>query len=343
MPKHWDKQNVFASIAGLADQLKDGWRQAQAIVVPASYRRIERLVICGMGGSILGGRIIQSVYGQDLACPLTLVDDYRLPAWVNSTTLVICSSYSGSTEETLINCRQALKQRAKVMVIAAAGTLLTIARRHQLPVYQIIPRYNPSCQPRLAIGYSIVGQLVLCHQAGLLPFNGAEIQSISQALARVKPAAAARLARKFADKQLILVAGEHLTGAVHAVKNQLNETAKHLAHRYDLPELNHHLMEGLRFPPTNPATLLVWFFDSPGYSPRLRQRLSLTRTVVSKNQLPVATWLAAAPTKLGQALELIQFGAYVSFYLSRLHRLDPAAIPWVNYFKQQLGPLQFDY
>ena len=117
----------------------------------------------------------------------------------------------------------------------------------------------------------------------------------------------------------------------------MNENAKHLSHRHDLPELNHHLMEGLRFPESNPETTLFWFIDSTLYSARLRQRLKLTQEVVAKNNLSGVVWQATAKTKLAQAFELIQFGAYVNFYLSQLHQVDPAPIPWVDYFKEKLG------
>ena len=133
------------------------------------------------------------------------------------------------------------------------------------------------------------------------------------------------------------MAARRLMGSAHTMKNQMNENAKNFSALFDLPELNHHLMEGLRFPESNPATTMFWFIDSALYSPRLRQRLALTKEVVEKNQLTAEVWAATAATKLAQAFELIQFGAYISFYLSQLHQLDPAPIPWVDYFKEKLG------
>lgn len=293
--------------------------------------------MAGMGGSLLGAKIIESVFGKDLTYPLVLVNDYDLPGWVDKTTLVICSSYSGSTEETLRNAGQALKKKAKLMVITAGGQLLDLAKSNNLPCYQINPMYNPSKQPRMAIGYSVIGQLVLCQKAGLLNLNQNMINELVEAMKQVKPETAEALAKQLIDKQVIFTAAEHLTGPVHTVKNQMNENAKHLSHRHDLPELNHHLMEGLRFPESNPATTMFWFVNSELYSSRLQQRLKLTQEVVAKNNLTSVVWQAAAKTKLAQAFELIQFGAYFNFYLSQLHGVDPAPIPWVDYFKEKLG------
>ena len=332
-----DKSHVFASVVDLSKQVEDAWEEAQKVTVPENYKQINKVVMTGMGGSLLGAKIIDSVFGKDLAHPLILVNDYNLPGWVDETTLVICSSYSGSTEETLSNAEQALKKKAKLMIITSGGQLLDVAKANNLPGYQINPVYNPSQQPRMAIGYSVIGQLVLCQKAGLLNLTQNMINELVEAMKQVKPEAAEVLAKQLVDKQVIFTAAEHLTGPVHTVKNQMNENAKHLSHRHDLPELNHHLMEGLRFPESNPATTMFWFIDSPLYSARMRQRLKLTQEVVTKNNLTNVVWQATAKTKLAQAFELIQFGAYVNFYLSQLHGIDPAPIPWVNYFKEKLG------
>ncbi len=189
----------------------------------------------------------------------------------------------------------------------------------------------------MAIGYSVIGQFVLCQKAGLLTLSQADITELVEAMKQIQPESGQVFAKQLEMKQVILVAAEHLTGAVHTVKNQMNENAKHLAHRYDLPELNHHLMEGLRFPVSNPATTMFWFINSLLYSERLQQRLKLTQEVVEKNNLTSIIWQATAKSKLAQTFELIQFGAYVNFYLSQLHGLDPAAIPWVDYFKKHLS------
>lgn len=339
IPTRWDKQNVFGSVNQLADQFKDGWSEAQKVSLPDEYKKIDRVIMSGMGGSLLGARVIDSVYGQNLKFPLILVNDYHLPSWVDEKTLVITASYSGSTEEILTNAREALAKNARLMVIAAGGELLQLAQNNHLPYYQIVPRFNPSNQPRMAIGYMVAAELALTVNAGLIGVNEAEIGQAAMAMKAVctDSSAAEALAAKLADKQIILTAAEHLTGPVHVVKNQINENSKHLCFRHDLPELNHHLMEGLSWPKTNPQTIAFWLFDSPLYSSRMRRRLMLTKEVVEKNQISAEVWTAKAQTKLGQALELIQFGAFVAFYLSQLHELDPAPIPWVDYFKQKLS------
>lgn len=332
-----DKSNVFGSVVDLPKQVEHAFQAAQAVLVPENYRQINKIILAGMGGSLLGARIIESVFAPDLAYPLILVNDYNLPGWVDEKTLVICSSYSGNTEESLSNVAQALKNKAKIIIITAGGPLLDIAKSNNLPVYQIIPTFNPSQQPRMAVGYSAIGQLVLCQKAGLLTLTSENIKELVSAMKNIKPESAQTFAENLVAKQVIFTAAEHLTGPAHTVKNQMNECAKHLSHRHDLPELNHHLMEGLRFPASNPQTTVFWFINSSLYSDKLQKRLKLTQEVVEKNNISSLVWQATAKTKLAQAFELIQFGSYVNFYLSQLHHLDPADIPWVDYFKIKLN------
>jgi glucose/mannose-6-phosphate isomerase len=230
--------------------------------------------------------------------------------------------------------------------VTAGGKLFELAQANSLPVYKIDPVYNPSGQPRMAVGYSVFGELVLASKVGLLKIDQSEVDTVVKTMEAVvnankdeidvKNNPAKQLAEKIKDKQVIFAAGGHLAGPGHTLKNQMNENAKHLSHRHDLPELNHHLMEGLRFPESNPQSVMFWFISSNLYSDRLKQRVQLTQEVVAKNNIDAFTSTATAPTKLSQAFELIQFGAFVNFYLSQLHGIDPAPIPWVDYFKSHL-------
>ena len=117
----------------------------------------------------------------------------------------------------------------------------------------------------------------------------------------------------------------------------MNENAKNFSAIFDLPELNHHLMEGLAHPAANAQNLFFVLLDSPLYEPRIRQRLKITETVIRKNQVDSYTLMAQGESEIAQAFGVIQFGSLVNFYLSQLYELDPSPIPWVDYFKVQLG------
>ena len=147
---------------------------------------------------------------------------------------------------------------------------------------------------------------------------------------------AKKLAIAFSAKIVNLVASEFLEGAVHAVRNPLNETGKHFAQYSIIPELNHHLLEGLKFPGSLADTLLFAFINSRFYSEKISRRISLTQEVVRQNGIETLIIDLTADSSFEQVFELIQLMTYVSFYLAIYHNVDPAPVPWVDYFKRRL-------
>ena len=142
--------------------------------------------MCGMGGSGLGARIIDSVYSESLNMPLVRINDYHLPGFADEKTLLICSSYSGETEESIACFDEGIEKDCKLMAIAAGGSLIDQAKRHKVPFYQIDPKYNPSKQPRMAIGYSIIGQLLLASKAGLFKLEKEDVLTMIDSMKSVQ-------------------------------------------------------------------------------------------------------------------------------------------------------------
>lgn len=340
-----DKSNVLGSVESLPDQCLHAWEDASRVEVPDYYKDIQNIVMCGMGGSGLGARVIESVYGANITMPLVRIHDYHLPGFTGIHTLVICSSYSGNTEETVQNAQEAVERQAKWMAIGTGNSLIDLANEHGVPYYKIDPKNNPSNQPRMAIGYSIVGQLVLASKIGLFNLTKEEVDQVASSMrevinankVEVETAEAKTLAGKMKDKIVIYFSSEHLVGSTHTINNQLNENAKNLSADHPIPELNHHLMEGLVHPAENPDDVLVVLINSDLYSDRLKQRYAITKQVVEKIGITSFEVNLKTSTKLTQAFELIQFGAYANFYLAMLYGIDPAPIPWVDYFKERLG------
>lgn len=345
--KKIDRSGVHQSIENLDEQCWDAWQAVHKISIPQDYQHFTNVIVCGMGGSALGPHVIQRLFADQLSIPLVIVRDYHLPKFANQNSLVILSSYSGNTEETISCALEALKLGLKSFVIASGGKLQEIAAQNNLPYYLINPVYNPCGQPRMAIGYSIFGQLALFKLLALIQLNEEDVKATIQFIKEKqnkfsleKPSSendAKSLAQKIENKIIVLVAAQHLVGAVHVFNNQMNENGKHFSEIRSLPELNHHLMEGLTFPKSNPQNLHFVFIDSPFYSPRLRQRINLTQEVVNKNKVVTSTIsISAAKNNLQEAFGLITFGAFVSFYTAMIHQIDPAPIPWVEYFKKSL-------
>lgn len=345
--KNLDKENVLDSVDALPKQCLHAWEDNEKLDVPSSYHNINKIVMTGMGGSGLGARVIESVFANKLKYPLIRINDYDLPKYVDEKTLVICSSFSGTTEETVQNAHQAQEAHAKWMAVGTGGELIDFAKEQKAPYYQIIPTYNPSKQPRMALGYSIIGQLAMASKVGITNITKQDIVSLAKemdvvikatnVLVPVEKNPAKELAKKFYGKKVIFVAARHLLAAAHCIKNQMNENAKNFATIFDIPELNHHLMEGLRFPESNQKDMLFLFVSSNLYPDRIQQRFTITQNIVKENKIQYATWQAKSANLLSQAFEFIQFGSYANFYLAMLNGINPAPIPYVDRFKVDLG------
>lgn len=334
--KKLDKSNLLSSIELLDKQCAAAWRDVKKIKIPKNYRRVENIIVSGMGGSALGAHLIGALFADQLRRPLEIVRGYTLPTYVGPKTLLILSSYSGNTEETLAAAHEGQKRKAKILGLSTGGALAIFLRRNNYPAYIFKPTYNPSNQPRMGLGYSIFGQLGFLAKCGAIKINEQEIKKIIATLAS-KPRSAEKISDALKNKIPIIVASEFLLGNGHIMANQINENAKCFAMYFELPELNHHLMEGLKNPVANKKNLIFFLLNSDLYLPRNQKRYKILKIVLAKNKINFVEYRPAAKTKLLQVFEMLSLGSYLSFYLAMSYNLDPAPVPWVNFFKKELG------
>ncbi|MCL4339135.1 SIS domain-containing protein [Patescibacteria group bacterium] len=342
-----DKGQSSLSIDYLADQCQSGWEEAKKISLPMDYSQVKSVLFCGMGGSAYGARIIKSAFSDILKIPVDLVGDYHLPLYVDKEVLIITASYSGGTEETISCAKEAIRIGAKIIGISSGGALCQILKDAGKPFYAFNPKFNPSNQPRLGQGYMLMGQMGILRKLDILQTEDSEVKEVIKFLRSntVKFSVntpsdeniAKKKARLYQNRIINIIGGEFLEGAIHAIRNPFHETGKHFANYFVLPELNHHLMEGLSYPAGNKENLLFLFIDSDLYSDKIRKRVELTKEVVDKNDIPTDSIKLSSGTKIGQVFELIQLGSYTTFYLAMLHGINPVLIPWVDYFKKQLS------
>jgi glucose/mannose-6-phosphate isomerase len=342
-----DKANVLGSIEALADQVKHAWQSTQALNFSVDTARVQNVVVTGMGGSGLGPDIFKHLFADTLSVPFEIYNGYQLPAYVSEHSLVVLSSYSGGTEET-VSCAKAVKATgAQVLVITSGGELGKIAAAENYPAYIIDPVHNPSGQPRMAIGYAVFGLIGLLGKAGLVKITDEQVAEIITTIIstseKLGPETLAQenqaklLAFNCVERRPILVGSEFLVGAVHTATNQFNENAKIYADFKVLPEINHHLLEGLRFPKSNAGSHYFIFFNSKLLQARNQKRLQLSQQVMEKNGMDAITVDLTADTKFAQVFELLTLMSYTNFYVSMLEGIDPGPIPTVDWFKEQLG------
>ncbi len=344
--KTLDESNMAGSVESLAQQIQHAWEDTRSLSF-SPRAEIRNVVVAGMGGSALGADVIRHVFKDQLSVPFEITRDYTLPTYVDAHSLVVLASYSGTTEETLSCAEQAITAQAQIMVISSGGALIELAEKNGYTHYTINPTHNPSGQPRAAIGYAITGTIALLNTAGIINVSQEDIDTViatvtetTQECAIENPAdgnPAKLLAYHIVDKRPIIVAADFLEGAAHVSANTTNENAKAFADYKVIPEINHHLMEGLRFPGTNSGTHLFVFVMSLLYHERNRIRVELTQEIVEENEIETMQLPLKGLTKLAQAFELITIFAHASFYLSLLEEINPTPIPFVDKFKVELG------
>lgn len=328
-----DPKNVFASTELFVSQCRQILQDVQKLSFPKIS--VDHVIVCGMGGSAYGAYVAQSLFKDVLKIPVYANNDYHLPGFATKQSLIILSSYSGDTEEVLSSAKEAKEKGFQITGMTTGGKLAEELKQQNLPFLFINPVHNPSSQPRLGTGYMVFGFLLLLERLGLVSLPEAlnAINEVEKNNKDIKSQAKS-MAEKLVDTLPLIFSAELLIGNAHILRNQFNETAKVLAMFEDIPELNHHLMEGLVNP--KDKKIAAVFLESSFYSEVIKKRVELTQDVVTKNNGVVLSFNAVGTTKLAQALSTLSFGGYLSVYLSFLYGQDPSLIPWVDYFKQHL-------
>lgn len=338
-----DSTRVLDSIFYISDQMREVIEVVQGNKFSLPYTGITEVVVLGMGGSALAADVLRYLFADTLPFSLTVENGYHVPAFASARTLIVLSSYSGTTEEVLAAYREAKQRGLPHVVVTSGGNLARLAKKDQAPLLQFPTTKNPSGQPRVGLGHGIAALWLIFNGISEIPGFGDFLYGMQVGTARYgKEIPEARnLAKQFArtlkDRVPVLVASEHLRGVLHVFQNQLHETSKQFAVRFELPELNHHLMEGLTYPRAHGSKLHFLLISSRKYDKRISARYPLTEKVLRKQHLASSTFAPFGKTEAWEAGDLLAFGSYVSFYLAMLHGEDPAFIPWVKWFKAQMG------
>lgn len=345
--KKLDKSNVAESIAKFPDQIEQAWNEASKVKFPDSYKEIKNLVIVGMGGSALGPELLSYLYKDKLEIPLLVVHDYNLPNFVDENSLVILSSYSGTTEEVLNAAEQTIVKKCKVAGITEGRELGKFLDKNSLPYYKIKADSNPSEQPRLGLGYSVAGILGMFNSLGLIVVDDKEKEEVIASTKNVNsqfiPSKSIsnnftkELATKLKGSSVGVIAAEFLSTNAHIFANQLNETSKTFSSYYLLSELNHHLLEGFNKPEDLRKNLKIVILLSDQYSDKLKKRVKITTDVIEKQKVETFIVKFEEGSRLNQVLEAILVSSWTTFYLGILNGFDPSGVPWVDYFKEQLA------
>jgi glucose/mannose-6-phosphate isomerase len=326
------------------DALGIAEKQYQQLSVEFNFQvephNISNVIIAGMGGSALAGLIAQ--IWLNLHVPLEIVRNYSLPQYVSADTLVIVSSYSGNTEETISALDQAEHNGAIIVVIASGGQLEAIARQKNYPLLLIPQGY----QPRHATLYNLKalatifdGYKLSENAVGSL-MNQADFIKLSTSKLRpdiaVKDNPAKTIALELIGKSIVIYSGPLMSPAAYKWKINFNENAKHIAWYNQLPEFNHNEFLGWTKQPVDKPYAVV-DLRSHLEHPRVQERFELTQRLLSGMRPDPIVVEAEGDDLLAQLLWLVTLGDFTSLYLALLNGLNPTPVEMIERFKNALS------
>jgi len=341
--KQYDPEDMLARIHELPGQCRQAWQAATSFSLPADYANVNKVVILGMGGSAIGGDLVRSLATAEAKLPVSVHRDYGLPAFVDDKTLVIASSYSGNTEETLASFEQALKTGSKKLAITTGGKLKAMAEERNIPVFLITYK----AQPRAALGFSFLPTLCFLQNLGFLSDKSADVtetvqvlEALSQKINEGVPLSrnpAKQLAERLYGCLPVIYGAGILAEAAHRWKTQVNENSKAWAFYEVFPELNHNATVGYQFPEELASKIKVILLRAPSLNQRVQLRYKVTCELLDRAGVSYEFVDSEGSSLLSQMMSLVLFGDYASYYLAILYRIDPAPVEVINYLKEQLS------
>jgi glucose/mannose-6-phosphate isomerase len=341
--KQLDPEDMLARLHEMPFLCQQAWQMATEFKLPADYADIDKLVILGMGGSAIGGDLINSLAVSEAKLPIVVCRDYQLPTFVDAKSLVLASSYSGNTEETLSSFTQALKTPAKKLVITTGGKLKSIAQENGIPVFS----FDYRAQPRAALPFSLMPILCLLHKLGFIGDKSADVAETVEVLKQLtmqlnETVASAQnpakqLAMKLYDHLPVIYGGDIVAEVAHRWKTQFNENAKAWAFHEIFPELNHNAVVGYQFPSELATKIVVVLLNSSLLPKRIQLRYRITGELLSKARVSYQTVDGWGKSPLSQIMSLVLFGDYTSYYLAMLYQIDPSPVKAIDFLKKQLA------
>ncbi|HEY7256115.1 MAG TPA: bifunctional phosphoglucose/phosphomannose isomerase [Solirubrobacterales bacterium] len=326
---------MLDDVLAIPEHLRDAlWRVESARISPADS---QGLLVCGMGGSAIGGDLAAAALGDRLTGPLLTVREYSLPSWAGDGWTVLCSSYSGDTEETLACFESAGAAGARRIVASTGGRLVELARPADVPVIGL-PGLLPA--PRVGVAYMLVCAAEVAALAGVAPRIAGEIEAAASLLA----AGADDLRRRASEVAAALagtlpvVYGAGLTTPVaQRWKTQINENAKLPSFFVELPEADHNDICGWDGVPATGARAAAVMIEEPGQHPRMGRRFELTAAAIEAAGAPAIRIEAAGESRCERLLWALMLGDLVSLELAAARGVDPLPIEAIDRLKGALG------
>ena len=323
-------------VAAKIQQIKEAEEIGRGIEFTPAKNSINKILCCGLGGSGIGGAIVSQLLKDELKVPFVCVNDYNVPAFVDANTLIIASSYSGNTEETIAAVEEGIKEGAEICVITSGGKLADMAKSNGWN-HVLVPGGE---QPRAMLVYSIVQQLFMLNLYGLC--SDKHLKGLSSAATLIEQnenaiqEEAKALAGKLHNHTAIIYADSSFGGLATRVKQQINENSKELCWDHVLPEMTHNELVGWAGGKSNFAPLyLASSFDHP----RTTHRWRISKEIIGKYTSNINEIHAKGDSKIEQLLYLIHITDWLSVFWAEIKAIDPDEVEVISYLKGEMAKI----
>lgn len=342
--KRHDPSDMRGMIAAMPEHMRDALIRAKEGLTNSDLQKpYSNIVLGGLGGSAIGGDLVRSYLGNDLPIPFEIVRGYDLPASVTSNTLLVISSYSGNTEESLALFDAAIAKGIEPVCITAGGRLLEEAQTRGLTKVVLPGGY----QPRAALAYSFVSVLMIIERAGLASGEEAKISRAAEHASGLASSyaelssdnEALKIAHALQYSVPVIYSASDVLGSINVRwRGQIQENAKHLAFGNLLPEMNHNEINSWQYPKDIVQHLHPLLLRSPeDEHPRVQKRFEVLEAILRNDGVGVTKVHAQGADRLSRMFSLIVLGDWVSFYLAMLSEVDPTPIPAIDKLKAALS------
>jgi glucose/mannose-6-phosphate isomerase len=343
--KKIDQSGMYDVIYDFPSQFEDGLKRTKGIKFPDwDKSKIKNIVVAGLGGSAIGGDMVRSYLVEKIDIPFIISRNYTIPNFVDSSSLVFVSSYSGNTEETLSAFKDALRRKAKVICMTSNGKVEEISVKGKIPCVKLPKGF----QPRAALGYSFVPILALLDSLGYVKGEVTNIRKAKEFLEEnrkkyrieidVENNPAKKLATKLYKKlPIVYASNDHFDAVSTRWKGQFCENAKMLAFNNVFPEFNHNELVGWKVLSDYRDDLIVVILKDKEDHPRIKRRMEIVKGIIEKLKVEVIEEESPGDNLLSRMFSLIQLGDFASFYLAILNKEDPSPVKVIDFLKSELA------
>ena len=336
-----DQSDMRWAITGFPNQIKKSFSIMSSWVPHKKYRDIQNIMVLGMGGSAIGGDVARVLAQNACTVPIFINRSYNIPEWVGSKTLILASSYSGGTEETLSSFAQCRERGCPIIVLSTGGIITDYAGEYDLDKITIPGGY----QPRAALGFSFSLILILLSRLGfvqnyIIEIVEKSIESLKSLSIEMNKAEnkALTIAENIHTTCPIIYGSEDLTWvAAVRFRGQLAENAKMLSFHHHFPEQNHNEIEGWT---VNPDIMnrfsIIWLKDEDDHQ-GIQARMRISATLLESNAGSQIEISQLGANRVERLLKLIHYTDWISYYAALLNNVDPTPVKRIQELKIKIS------